>query len=124
MGNRLLYNWLGHVLFLFSENGPISAIGGLGVYDNTSQEQQPETDETNYCTTCDDHLTFSDIDVPQPHIAEIIESSRVASESEPSPSSKPRIGVSGTSSTSEIGTGDRQQSEKRLKRKRKHHSHK
>ena len=124
MGNRLLYNWLGHVLFLFSENGPISAIGGLSIKDNRSQEPQPDTDETTSSTACDDHVTFSDTDVPQPHIAEIMESRRVASESTPSPSSKPRIGVSGTSSTSEIGTADRQQCEKRLKRKRKHHSHK
>ena len=128
---------LRHVLLLFSENGPISAIGRLSVNDNTCHEAQPDTDvqsreqesDTTSCTARDDHVTVSDTDSPQTHIAEVGESSMLVSESELSLSSQANKGVPGTLSTvlsgesSEIGTGDKQQSEKRLKRKRKHHAH-
>ena len=119
---------LRHILFLFSENGPISAIGRLSVNDNISQEPLSDTDGQSR----DYHVPESDTDAAQTHIhvAEVVESSIVVSELESSLSSQPNIGVPFTLSTvlsgesSEIGTGDKQQSEKRLKRKRKHHSHK
>ena len=128
------------VLFLFLENGPISAIGRLSLNDTINQEPQSHTDvqsrkqesDKNETTSCNHaHLTVSDTDAPLTDIVEVVESSSGVSESEPSLSSQPNIGgVPGTLSTvlsgesSGIGTGDKQQSEKRLKRKRKHHSHK
>ena len=123
---------LTNVLFLFSENGPISADGSC--HDNTSREPQPDTDvqsrepvsgidQTTSCTAHDDHIPISDTNAPQPHLDEILKSNMVVSGSESSLSSQPFLTfVSGESS--EFGTGDQQQSEKRLKRKRKHHSHK
>ena len=120
------------VLFLFSENGPISANGSC--HDNTSREPQPDTDvqsrepvsgvdQTISCTAHDDHMPISDTNALQAHLAEVVKSSMVVSGSESSLSSKPfSTFVAGDSS--EFGTGDQQQSEKQLKRKRKHHSHK
>ena len=54
-----------------------------------------------------------------------VESIMVVSETEPSPSTRPGIGVPSTFSSFLPGvTSDRQQTEKRLKRKRKHDCHK
>ena len=112
---------------MLSENGPISAIGSGNVATVQRLEPQPRTDErqpgtveTAFSTASVELEYGSDIDAPRPRPAvQGAETSMVV------PSTQPSIGVPSTFSTFLPGvTSDRQQTENRLKRKRKHDCHK
>ena len=118
---------------MLSENGPISAIGSGYVETVQRQEPQTRTDErepgtveTAFSTASVELEYGSNIDAPRPRpTVQGAETSMVVPETEPSPSTQPSIGVPSTFSTFLPGvTSDRQQTENRLKRKRKHDCHK